>query len=219
MAIKPLSFDRLTIRIHDGEKEGLLIQAHYNPKEYSVSKSVPLNPQTSSGNDSPETQFTTGQGASMELELFFDTYEQGTTVRVMTKMLDLLTVIDASIHRPPRITVTWGADSNFEQTIWAVESLNKRFTMFLADGTPVRATCKLSLRETLESEAQEQARPKESPDHAKIRSVRRGETLQSIAEQEYDNAGEWRRIADANHVDDPFRIEPGTRLIIPPILR
>ena len=49
--------------------------------------------------------------------------------------------------------------------------------------------------------------------------MRRGETLQSIAEQEYDNAGEWRRIADANHVDDPFRIEPGTRLGVGGLIR
>ncbi|MCA9527587.1 MAG: LysM peptidoglycan-binding domain-containing protein, partial [Myxococcales bacterium] len=47
----------------------------------------------------------------------------------------------------------------------------------------------------------------------------RGETLQSIAGQEYDDPNQWRRIADANGIDDPFRLDPGVRLIIPPILR
>ena len=36
---------------------------------------------------------------------------------------------------------------------------------------------------------------------------------------EYEDPGEWRRIADANGIDDPFRLEPGKKLIIPPILR
>ena len=62
-------------------------------------------------------------------------------------------------------------------------------------------------------------RGNESPDHAKLHAVRRGETLQSIAAQEYDDPNQWRRIADANGIDDPFRLDPGARLIIPPILR
>jgi nucleoid-associated protein YgaU len=48
--------------------------------------------------------------------------------------------------------------------------------------------------------------------------VGRGDTLQSIAFKEYDDAGEWRRIAEANGIDDPLELAPGKRLLIPPIL-
>jgi len=51
-----------------------------------------------------------------------------------------------------------------------------------------------------------------------MRVVKRGETLHSIAESEYRNAGEWRRIADANNIDDPLAVQPGSKLLIPPIL-
>jgi nucleoid-associated protein YgaU len=40
-----------------------------------------------------------------------------------------------------------------------------------------------------------------------------------IAAREYEDPAEWRRIADANGIDDPLQLEPGRRLMIPPILR
>ncbi|MCB9549533.1 MAG: LysM peptidoglycan-binding domain-containing protein [Myxococcales bacterium] len=207
---------KLQITPVDGKKSGQSIDALFNPKEYTISKSVPWNPQSASGLDAPELQFTTGQGQTLQLELFFDTYEAGTNVKAHTDKLHGLALIDTSLHRPPMVLVTWGS-LVFKGV---VESLNHRFTMFMEDGTPVRATCSVTLREA--ENASEQAtnnRGNESPDHAKLHAVRRGETLQSIAGQEYDDPNQWRRIADANGIDDPFRLDPGVRLIIPPILR
>lgn len=204
---------KLTIEPIDECAAGPVV-ALFNPKEYAISKSVPWNPQTSAGLDAPEMQFTTGQGESLDFELFFDTYEAGSNVRDYTQKLHLLAMIDADLHRPPQVMVSWGKLS-FQGVI---ESVNHRFTMFLDDGTPVRATCKVTIRESRSASLQEQQRPKQSPDHARLHAVRRGETLQSIAAFAYDDAAEWRRIADANSIDDPFNVEPGRRLIIPPIL-
>jgi len=207
---------KLQITPVDGKKQNQAIEALFNPKEYTIAKRVPWNPQSASGLDAPELQFTTGQGETLQLELFFDTYESASSVRDHTKKLHDLALIDTSLHRPPMVLVTWGTLS-FKGV---VESLNQRYTMFMEDGTPVRATVTLTLRRA--ESASEQAtnnRGNESPDHAKLHAVRRGETLQSIAAQEYDDPNQWRRIADANGIDDPFRLDPGARLIIPPILR
>ncbi len=207
---------KLNITPLDGKRAGMSLSALFNPKEYTIAKSVPWNPQTAAGLDAPEMQFTTGQGETLQLELFFDTYEAGTPVKAHTDRLHQMALIDTSLHRPPLVLVTWGT-LIFQGVI---ESLSHRFTMFLESGVPVRATCSVSLREA--RSATEQAtenRGNESPDHAKLHAVRRGETLQSISAIEYDDPGEWRRIADANGIDDPFRLEPGKKLIIPPILR
>lgn len=206
---------KLSITPLDGRSANAQIEALFNPKEYSLSKSVPWNPHASAGLDAPEMQFTTGQGETLNLELFFDTYEKAANVREHTDKLHSLALIDATLHRPPLVIVTWGK-LKFQGV---VESIAHRFTMFLEDGTPVRATCTLTLREARSAVQQSQETPLESPDHAKLHAVRRGETLQSIAAKEYDDPGEWRRIADANSIDDPFRLEPGTKLMIPPILR
>lgn len=206
---------KLTIIALDGRLAGMPIQAGFNPKEYAISKSVPWNPQTSAGLDAPEMQFTTGQGETLNLELFFDTYEEASDVRAHTQRLHQLALIDPTIHRPPLMLAVWGS-LRFQGV---VESINHRFTMFLEGGVPVRATVTLSLREARSAAQQAQQTSMESPDHAKLHAVQRGETLQAIAAREYDDPAEWRRIADANGIDDPMRVEPGTRLIIPPILR
>lgn len=45
--------------------------------------------------------------------------------------------------------------------------------------------------------------------------VKEGETLWSIAEQEYNDGFAWGEIAQANELPDPNNLEAGTRLIIP----
>ena len=208
---------KLMISAIDGKQAGLIkgVEAMFNPKDYTVSKSVPWNPHPEAGGDAPELQFTTGQGRTLALELFFDTYEAGGSVRAFTKALDTFSLIDVELHRPPQVLVTWGSIA-FRGVI---ESLNHRFTMFREDGTPVRATSTLSIREADSASKQDEDKGgKKSPDHAKVRTIKRGETLQSIAFAEYDDSSEWRRIADANGIDDPLRLEPGLKLLVPPIL-
>ena len=56
---------------------------------------------------------------------------------------------------------------------------------------------------------------KQSPDLAKTRVVRRGDTLSAIAAQEYDDPAMWRPIARANGIVDPRRLTPGQVLSIP----
>lgn len=47
--------------------------------------------------------------------------------------------------------------------------------------------------------------------------MRRGETLTSIAAEEYNNPALWRVIAAANRLDNPRQITPGQRLTVPPL--
>jgi len=205
---------KLTIEVisEGAVNKGMFITAQFNPKELAVTKSVPWNPNQEAGLDAPVMQFTAGQGEQLKIDLFFDTYEDASNVRDYTSKLRTLSLIDSGIHCPPLLMVTWGGDFSLKCVL---ESLNIRYTMFLADGTPVRATCSCGFKEALEAEEQTE---QESPDNAKVRAVLRGDTLQSIAFAEYDDPAEWRRIADSNGIDDPADLRPGQRLLIPPIL-
>lgn len=48
-------------------------------------------------------------------------------------------------------------------------------------------------------------------------TVRKGDSLSAIAKREYGDAGEWRRIYEANRdqIDNPDLIHPGQELTIP----
>jgi len=81
-------------------------------------------------------------------------------------------------------------------------------------GVPCRATMNITM---VECEVAD--RKRQSPDHAKLRRLKRGETLHTIAATEYNDAAQWRRIADANSIENPLDLEPGQELLIPPILK
>ena len=49
---------------------------------------------------------------------------------------------------------------------------------------------------------------------AAFRLMTAGDSLQSIAQQEYGDPGMWRGLAELNGVDDPFRVSSGTTLLI-----
>jgi hypothetical protein len=187
----------------------------FNPKEYSVQKSVQWEPHKAPGLDTPEQEFTSGNPSVLSVELFFDTYEEKKDVRKEhTEKIMQLALVDADKHRPPLVMFSWGG-FNFKGV---VESLTLRYTMFLPDGKPCRATANLSIKEAQTAKEQLQNKPRNSPDHTKRRTLKMGETLALIAHEEYDDPAEWRRIADANGIMDPKDVKPGTVLTLPPIL-
>jgi len=57
--------------------------------------------------------------------------------------------------------------------------------------------------------------PTSSPDYDKSWTVRRGDTLSSVAGALFQEPANWRDIARANAIDDPRTLEPGRELAIP----
>lgn len=50
-----------------------------------------------------------------------------------------------------------------------------------------------------------------------VHTVTKGETLWSISQQYYQKGSEWKKIADANNITNPSKIEVGQSLTIPDI--
>jgi nucleoid-associated protein YgaU len=44
-----------------------------------------------------------------------------------------------------------------------------------------------------------------------------GDTLAGIAYVEYGNPNLWRAVAELNGIDDPMRLRPGQRLMLPTV--
>src|SRR5690349_12149798 len=60
------------------------VEFKFNPKEYTMSKSNTWSaPQAKSGSNTPPLHFGGGQPKQMKMQLFFDTYEDGTDVRTV----------------------------------------------------------------------------------------------------------------------------------------
>jgi hypothetical protein len=187
------------------------IHVLFNPTQYSLDQANTLAEMGVPGLSAPILQYVRGNGRSLSMELFFDTYEQRTDVREHTDRVYALLDIRGPLHRPPVCTFTWGT-FNFDCVL---ERVGGRFTLFLSDGKPVRATLSVTFKEFVAVEVLVRDPPTESADHAKTWLVRRGDTLASIAAAEYGDPARWRPIAEANRIANPRLLEPGTRLSLP----
>lgn len=208
LPLAPKAF--ITLEPEVGEK----VEAQINPKDFKFSKTTKWSNKNAAGRDFPDLQWTEGEPIKISgLELLFDGYETDTDVRSFTNALLTMAMRHEDLHRPPTVKVSWGGPLLGDSFKAVVTQVDVTYTMFNAEGTPVRAKATVSMQQ-----AEGEVMSANSPDIAKKRTVKRGETLQSIALTEYHDASEWRRIADANKIDDPLGLQPGMNLIIPPIL-
>ena len=151
---------------------------------------------------------------SFSIELFYDTYEAGTDVRVYTN--EIVHLMDPTVEYkgkkvPPVCLFSWGG-FNFRGI---VEKVTQNFSLFLNSGIPVRAVLTVGFKQF--NYPTEQARGNPPGDPTKIRIVKDGETLNAIAAREYGDPSLWRVIADANkdRIANPRVLPAGTSLIIP----
>jgi hypothetical protein len=189
------------------------IKVLFNPKEYIIEKKTPWKEHEIQGMDSPAVEFTLGERKRLSMELFFDTSEEKKDVREHTDKIEELMLVNADEHRPPLLLFSWG-NLKFKCVL---EDLVQRFTMFLNDGTPIRAILKVMFKEYSTAESQSQSKPRNSSDHTKRILMREGETLSSISAREYRDPTKWRVIASANNIENPLGVEPGTVLKLPPL--
>ncbi|MBN2440593.1 MAG: LysM peptidoglycan-binding domain-containing protein [Spirochaetales bacterium] len=189
------------------------VEVLFNPKEYIIEKKTPWKEQEIQGLDSPAVEFTLGERKRLSMELFFDTSEEKTDVREYTDKIENLMLVDPDEHRPPLLLFSWGK-LKFKCVL---EDLVQRFTMFLNDGTPIRAILKVLFKEYSTAASQVKEKPRHSSDHTKRIIMREGETLSSISAREYNDPRVWREIADANGIEDPLNVKPGTVLKLPPL--
>ncbi len=192
------------------------IVAQFNPEELRIERSVSWDERAVGETDAPELRFTHGNASTFPIDLFFDTYEEQVDVRRKhtAKVVGLSTIEGhGNLHHPPICKLKWGKFGEIFQGV--LQSVTQRFTLFLEDGTPVRATLSCTFKQWRSAEHDAKSTRLQSADVAKIHVVRRGDTLSGIAGDQYHDPALWRPIARANRLDDPLRLEPGRQLMIP----
>ncbi len=227
-----MALAKMTIEIANkgGPKDGVpqygqqpTIKVAFNPSHLKFSRSVNWSADKAAHRDVPQLQFTGSNPRTLSIELIFDTYDSDLThdkKRKVTELTDpiyALTTVEkhGGDHRPPICRLSWGKAGVLFQGV--LTQLEQDLTLFTAGGTPVRAKLTCTFTEWRSNQEDQVAQTKESSDVAKVWVVRRGETLASIASQEYADSRYWRTIADANDIDDPLRLEPGRSLVLPTI--
>jgi len=200
---------------------GETVRCMFNPHEYTLTKRNQWTRGVTKGKNIPRLMFNQGGAQTLQLQLFFDTYAEGTDIREHTDPLWRMMMVDADKinHRtnksePPAVAFQWGG----LVFIAVITNMTQKFTLFLKDGTPVRTTVDVTLEQLIDVEDFAPQNPTSGGgEAAKTRVVCAGERIDLISFEEYGDPTQWRRIAGANGLTNPLRLRPGQRLTVPPL--
>jgi hypothetical protein len=199
------------------------VEVMFNPTEYAFTKSNNWQTPKKKGANVPPLEFNGGNPTDLKVQLLFDTYESGEDVRKKyTNAIWNLAMVNkqktdpkTKKGQPPRCEFRWGTMWSFKAV---VAQISQKFTLFLPDGTPVRATLDVTFRQVED----EGLYPKQNPTSGGVpghrtHTLKEGESLDWIAAQEYGAAAHWRFIAEVNGIDNPFHLQPGLVIQLPPL--
>jgi hypothetical protein len=190
------------------------VEVQFNPTEYGIDRGASYAELQVPGLRTPLLQFVRGEAQTLTLELFLDgtvrpSINPPTVEQRLAKIREFVT-IDPALHAPPVCRFQW----LFIVFDGVVTSLKEKYTLFGEDGRILRARVTLTFKSYEAVEVQLREMKLESPDRTRVRVVREGETLAAIAAEAYGNSRLWRDIAEANDIDRPRFVAPGTALRI-----
>jgi hypothetical protein len=153
MAVSPSTLQFLQIGSID--EPTVECKAQYNPKEVQIDLAAAWGKHANEGQSkAQQLEFTGQEGRTMALELFFDDSENiGTSVVANLAILEKLAKVrdpassEESKRRPHHCTIVWGGWLKDKAFQCVIESVSVKYTMFKPDGTPIRATANVKLKE------------------------------------------------------------------------
>ena len=189
----------------------------FNPKEWAITHAAEWKAETTK-KSAPPPEFKGPKPASATVEIFLDESDKegGDISKTVARLRKIVVPEPNSVssNKPsaPHVLFQWGTAITFKGY---VESVAVKYTMFRGQGTPIRGTCTLTMKEFPVAPGNTNPTSGGEPGNRTHRLVT-GDTLASIAYAEYGDPGLWRRLAEANGIDDPMRIPEGTTLLVPP---
>ena len=205
---------RAKLEIEGGDE----IVCAFNPASYTVSKRNVYNLEPQHSVDRPEPKWVGGEPQRIGLSLLLDVSLAGPDKSVRKQADALFKMMEAKGSpgggaAPRRVTLSWGSVRLFE---CVPVSLTIQYVLFRHDGEPIRATVDLEIAQSADA-IEGQNPTTRAITGLRVHRVKDGDSLPSLAQEAYDDPTQWRAIADANGIDNPFRLRRGSELTIPRI--
>jgi hypothetical protein len=189
----------------------------YNPDQITVAHAADFNhsPQPSQTSGVGNVEYKGSHPRSINLNIILDMFgippiPPDVNIDILKQCMqpDPLSLFPDGA---PRVLFGWGTNIVLEQA--HIKSMSVTYKRFLL-GQAVRAEVALSLEEVPAD------LPGTNPTSGGLSPVRthtivEGDTLASVSYREYGTPTKWRILAEANGIDDPMRLRPGTELMVP----
>jgi Contractile injection system tube protein len=183
------------------------VECYFNPKELTYDKAITYQQHKNQEQDDSELEFTASNPQTMSFEVLFDCFEakeladRDVYKKYISKLETFAKVMEDK-KRPPMITFTWGSALPVFKGV--IEKLNVKYTLFLPDGAPTRATVQINAKagkKVLNKKEAEAANKKMAQQKGK--QTRQGDPPMD------------RKTAEANNIDNPLAVKPGTTVYSP----
>ncbi len=190
-----------------------------NPETYSVEIKYEFEKAQGQGSTGGHQQFKVKLPEEMSFEFLFDNtgiIDGKPTENIATEIENFkkfLMDYDGNSHQPRFFKFVWGTDL-FKGRCSA---LNINYKLFNPDGSPIRAICKVSLKQATDEELRVIQQNDHSPDLTHYRVIQKGDTLPLMCYKIYGDPSYYLQVAQVNKLQNFRNLETGSEIFFPPI--
>lgn len=125
-------------------------------------------------------------------------------------------LFNGKIHSQNFIKLEWGGagDLTFKGQL---KSLQIEYTLFDRDGKPLRAKADATFIQVMDEETRKSLKKESSPDLTHVRTVRAGDNLPLMCYRIYGRSDYYIQVATANGLQNVIFLEPGQKIVFPPL--
>jgi hypothetical protein len=194
-----------------------------NPSSYTYGRQISYNDRQAQGSPEPSPEFNRIADEDISFDLVFDatgvippptgqSYKNG-VADILNQFINLVATVNGAIHSPNYLIVGW-ATLQFQCVL---SSLKIDYTLFMPDGTPLRAKVSVSFKSYTSESAIAKGAAKASPDLSHIVTVAAGDTLPDLCYRVYGDSGYYAEVARINGLLSFRALAPGLGLLFPPL--
>jgi len=201
------------------QQVGEPFEAMMNPESYAQEIKMEFENAQGQGTSGSQPKFKLKPPEELSFEILFDNTgiidgnPRQDIAEDINFIKDFLMGYEGEIHQPKFFKFVWG--TSLMKGICT--SLNITYKLFNPDGKPIRAICKILIRELKEEERRVAEERNSSPDLTHYRVVKSGDTLPLMCYRIYGHSKYYLEVARVNKLSDFRRLQPGTQIFFPPL--
>jgi hypothetical protein len=203
----------------DSHQVGEPFEALINPESYTLETRMEFSDQQGSGTSGSQPKFAMKPPEELAFEFLFDNTGiiDGNPREDISEDLqnfkDFLMKYEGDIHSPKLFKFVWG--TSLMKGICT--ALNINYKLFNPDGKPIRAICKVTIRELKEEELRVIEENNQSPDLTHYRLIKKGDTLPLLCYSIYGDSKYYIQVARVNKLNNFRNLQAGDQIFFPPI--
>ena len=199
-----------------GEKVAMI-----NPESYTLETKMEFSSNQGSGTSGQQPRFTMKPPEELAFEFLFDNTgiidgnPRDDISQELEEFKDFLMKYEGDIHQPKFFKFVWGTSL----MKGVCTALNINYKLFNPDGKPIRAICKVTIRELKEEELRVIEENNQSPDLTHYRIIKRGDTLPLMCYRIYGDSKYYIQVAKVNKLSNFRNLITGDEIFFPPIAK